>query len=121
MIEGVADYRVLSPKQRLKQTAIGVKTAPIQDRIIRTVKSSERGLEFFMDLLRSTNKSNRSQTESPTVQRLFGGLNHFGMIRQPKIIVRTKIQNLLSIARPDMSALRSTQKPFSLIKPLGAN
>jgi hypothetical protein len=74
-----------------------------------------------VNFLRAANESNGSQPEAPFVQSLPRCLNNFGVISQTKIIVRAKVQHLISISRSDMCALRRAQQALGLKQTLGAN
>jgi hypothetical protein len=48
----------------------------------------------------------RGHAEAVRIQRVFGGLNHVGMIGQPQIIIGAKIQYLAAVGQGDFRRLR---------------
>ena len=53
MVQLIRNDRVLRPKQRLKQTAVGVEAGGIEDGVVGACELCDAALELLVDLLRA--------------------------------------------------------------------
>ena len=105
MVQRIRDNRVLLIEQGFKKTPIGVKTRGVKDRILHPQEVRDLLFECFVLFLRSADKADRSHAVAVSIQRSFGGLNQFGMIRQAKVVIGTEIQDIVAGQNRNVSGL----------------
>ena len=105
MVQLVADHRVLRPQNRFKQTAIGIETGGIQDRIVHTQKMRYRRFQLFVAVLRTADKPHGSQAVALFLIRFLRRLNQTRIVAQPEIVVRAHVDDLAAVFQFHMRGL----------------
>jgi len=76
VIEGVRDHGILLVQQRLKQTAVGIETGGVEDRILGSQEPAQPLLELFMHILRAADEPNRRHAITEAIYRTVCRLSH---------------------------------------------
>ena len=124
MVEAVGDNGIVLSEQRFEQTAIGVETGGVEDRILLAEIVGDLVLERTVEIACAADEPHGCHAEAVTIHRLLGGSDQRGMIGETKIVVGAEIEDFErpSIARhPDMALLRRDDRPFRLPQGLGAD
>ncbi len=113
MIQTVRNDGVLWPEQGLKQPAVGVKASREEDRIVFPEEGSQLLLQLAVDVLCTTDKTDRGHAEPLGVHRVTGSGDEIGVVCQPQIVVCAKIDHLTPAHR-DLTGLGRGDHAFLL-------
>ena len=107
VIQFIADDRVFLAEQRFEQTAVGVETGWIKNRVFCAEEFRKRGFQFLVNVLRAANEAHARHAEPMGVERFFGRRDQRRMIGQPKIIVRAHVEHAFAARDRDVRVLRT--------------
>ncbi len=114
VVEFIGDDCIFGSEDRFKESAVGVPAGVVEDRIFLANELADLGLEVFMDRLRAADEADRSQSISPAVERIGGGLTNARMLRESEIVIRAKIEIWSTISQRDHRPLGRIDHPFGL-------
>jgi len=106
VVQLIRNDRVLRPKQRLKQTAVGVEAGGIEDGVVGACELCDAALELLVDLLRAADEAHRRKAEAPAVIAGLRGLDEPRVVGQAKIVVGTHVDDVGFLRGVDAGALR---------------
>ena len=106
VVQLIRNDRVLRPKQRLKQTAIGVEAGGIEDGVVGACELCDAALELLVDLLRAADEAHRRKAEAPAVIAGLRGLDEPRVVGQAKIVVGAHVDDVGFLRGVDAGALR---------------
>ena len=121
MIEGVREDRVFFVEYGLEEARVGIETGGVQDDVLHPKKGREPSFQFFMEGLRSTNKAHAGQAIPPLVEGIPGGLHHFWVVGQAKVVIGTKVEDRRVSSHLDAGRLSGFDHPFRFVEAGGMN
>ena len=120
MVQCVRNDRIFCTQKRLEHSGIGVKTGREEDRVVMAKEGREPPFKLAVDVLGAADKADRGHAVAVGVKRRFRGGNQGRMIREPEVIIGTKIDHIAS-ADGDMATLGRRDFTLGFPKPFGLN
>ena len=82
------------PEKRFKQSAVGVEARGVEDRVFGAEKGGDSRFKFLVNGLRAANETHGRHSVAPTVKSLVGRGADGGVLRQSKVVVGAKVEDL---------------------------
>ena len=117
VIQCVADHRIALIEQRLEQSAVGVETRRIENRVLHSEVAAQALLQLAVDALRPANEAHRRDTVAVARERIMRGLDHRRVICKPEVIVGAQIDHLTAVRELDDRSLRRSNDALALQQP----
>ena len=106
VVQLIRNNRVLRPKQRLKQSPVGVKAGGIEDGVVGACELCAAAFKFLVNLLCAADKADGRQAETPAVIAGLRSLDETRVVGQAKIVVGAHVDNVGFLRGVDTGALR---------------
>ena len=106
VVQFVRNNRVLRPKQRLKQSPVGVKAGGIEDGVVGACELCDAAFKFLVNLLCAADKADGRQAETPAVIAGLRSLDEPRVVGQAEIVVGAHVDDVGFLRRVDAGALR---------------
>src|SRR5207248_857438 len=87
MVQLVAEDGVFFAEQRLKQAAVGVEAARVEDGVVLAEEAGQGSFQLAVQLLRAADEADRRQAVAVASQPLVGGLDDGGMVGETEVVV----------------------------------
>jgi hypothetical protein len=117
MVQGIGNNRIFRAQQSFEQTAVGIETGGIQDRIFHTEELSEFLFKLLVAVLRTADKTYRGHAEAVAVHPRFRGGNQFRMVGQTQVVIGAEVNDMASIRHGDISLLGRRDNAFFFKQP----
>ena len=95
VVEGVGDDGVFLAEQRLEYTAVGVEASGIQDGVFHIEKLGDGFFECLVQVLRTTDKTNRCHTVTAFVHSLLGGSYEAWIVGETEVVVGAEVEHFV--------------------------
>ncbi len=92
MVERVGDDRIVWPKQRLEDAAVGVEGRGEQDGVVLAQEPRERALELAVQILCAADEAHRRHAETVGIERAVRGSDDLRVIGKPQIVIGAQIE-----------------------------
>ena len=106
VVQCVGDNGVFRAQQRFKQATVSIKAGRVENRIFHPQECRQFLFKLFMAVLSAANKTHRSHAETVRIHSRLCRRNQIRMIRQPEIVIGTKVNDVASISHSDICLLR---------------
>ncbi len=93
MVQCIGDDCILFGKKRFEQTAVGIETSCVKNRVLCLEIITDRSLKLLVKILRAADETNRRHAESTVIHRPFRRFYQTAVVCKTKIIVGTEIQH----------------------------
>ena len=105
VVQCVGDNGVFRTQQCFKQATVSIKAGRVENRIFHPQECSQLLLKLFVAVLSATNKTHRSHAETMRIHSRFCCRNQFRVVRQPQVVIGTKVNDVATIRHSDISLL----------------
>lgn len=116
MVQLVTDDRVVGCEKCLEQSAVGIEAGGIQYRIIRSEEIRDLLFQLLMYILRTTDKTYRSNAVSFIVICLFGRLYKTRAVPKSEVVVRAHTEKFSSVLHCYSGTLWGNKRRLSFKK-----
>ncbi|MPN29559.1 hypothetical protein SDC9_177012 [bioreactor metagenome] len=97
MVELIREDHIFLAHQGRDGGQVGCKARLEGDGCLNALESGQAAFKLQMDIHGACNGTHGARAFSVVIQGLLGGGDHFGVVSQAKIVVRTEIEDFLSI------------------------
>ena len=94
MVQSIADNGIVLGKQRFKHTAVGIEARRIKNSVVSPEVTADGALQLLVDVLCAADEPHARHAEAATVHHTLRGLDDTRMVREPQVVVGTKVQHL---------------------------
>ena len=114
MVEFVRDDGIFWTEQCFEQTAIGVETGTVENRVFGSQKLRYRPFQLLMNTLCAADKAHTGHAISPAIQSFMGRFDDLRMFCQAEIIVGAHVEDFTSTSNADVRVLWGINNAFTL-------
>ena len=116
MVQRVGDNRVLIGEEGFEHTAVRIEAGGVKDRIFGAEIVGDRFFELLVDVLRAADKAHRRHAVAVRIHRPFRRIDQPGVVRQPEVIVRAKVEHFFTACDRDVGLLRRSDNTFLFVQ-----
>ena len=121
VVECVGDDRVVLAQQRLVQAAVGIEAGGVEDGVLGAEELRDLRFQLLVQVLRAADEAHAGHAEAVGIQRLLGGGDYLGVIRQAQVVVGAEVEHLAPTLQLDLGRLRRNDDALGLEQALLAD